>query len=207
MKTSTLNLTLFIILVIWMLAAPMLTGCGDETLSGSNADSVENALRGQMDRAGVSMDEIKASVVEILGENYWPDKQLTRKELEVQTGITADMYEEFLAEKQNVETDIDTMIILKTGEEELSAIETKLNDYRDALMVKYKDRPQELGKVKASRIEIIDSYICYVQLGADTGAAAKKGDEEVIVLCQQENERALDVIEKTIFDALIHSGL
>lgn len=67
-------------------------------------------------------------------------------------------------------------------------------------MTKYKDRPQELGKVEASRIETVDSYVSFVQLGADTEAAAEIGDEEVISVCQQENERAVDIIEKTLFD-------
>ena len=58
----------------------------------------------------------------------------------------------------------------------------------------------ELGKVQASRIEVIDRYVCYVQLGADTGDAAEKGDEEVLAVCQQENERAIDIIEKTILN-------
>ena len=151
------------------------------------------------------MKTIRTAVVEILGENYWPDKQLTREELETETGITEEMYDDYLAEKQNIETDIDTMIIIKAKQEYLSEIETKLNDYRESMMIKYRDRPQELGKVEASRIEIIDTYICFVQLGADTNEAAEAGDEKVIALCQQENERAVDIIEKTIFDALIHS--
>ena len=54
----------------------------------------------------------------------------------------------------------------------------------------------------ASRIEIIDNYICFVQLGADTAAAAQEGDEKVVAQCQSENERAVDMIERTIFQAL-----
>lgn len=146
------------------------------------------------------MEEIKEAVVSILGDNYWPNKQLTSEELETETGIGQEMYEDFLAEKLNVETDIDMMIILKAKSEHLTEIETMMNEYRDALIVKYADRPQELGKVQASRIEVIDRYVCYVQLGADTGDAAEKGDEEVLAVCQQENERAIDIIEKTILN-------
>lgn len=147
-----------------------------------------------------SMKEIKKSVVELLGENYWPDRQLSEKELETETGISSDMYDEFMAEEMNVETDIDMMIILLSKKDRISEIETLLNEYRDNLMVKYKDRPQELGKVEASRIEIIGSYVCFVQLGADTSPAAEGGDEEILALCQQENERTVDVIEKTILE-------
>ena len=206
MKMRTFTMTIIISLVIWILAAPLMTGCGNEQVSDSNTNSVENVRKNGAAGEVAAMKMIKTAVVEILGENYWPDKQLTEEELETETGITKEMYESYLAEKQNVETDIDTMIIIKAKTDYLSEIETLLNDYRDALMIKYRDRPQELGKVEASRIEIIDTYICFVQLGADTTAAAKEGDEKVITLCQQENERAVDMIEKTIFDTLLHSG-
>lgn len=203
MKIRTFAMTLILTLAIWLISAPIMTGCGDGPVSDSNTNSVEN-IRPDPDTdsrsAYAPMNEIKAAVVEILGENYWPDRQLTEEELETETGITSDMYVEFLAEKQKVETDIDMMIIIKTKNEHLSQVETMLNDYREALMVKYRERPQELGKVEASRIEIVDSYICFVQLGANTEAAVKAGDEQVITQCQQENERAVDMIEKTILD-------
>ncbi len=179
------------VLGIWGVAVAVLAGCGEGQISNSNTNSVKN---------GKWMEEIKEAVVSILGDNYWPNKQLTSEELETETGIGQEMYEDFLAEKLNVETDIDMMIILKAKSEHLTEIETMMNEYRDALIVKYADRPQELGKVQASRIEVIDRYVCYVQLGADTGDAAEKGDEEVLAVCQQENERAIDIIEKTILN-------
>lgn len=205
MKMRTFTMTIVLTLTVWILAAPLMTGCGKEQVSDSNTNRVENKKDEGTVTTSASMKKIRTAVVEILGENYWPDKQLTKAELETETGITEDMYEEYLAEKQNIETDIDTMIIIKAKEDSLSEVETMLNDYRESLMIKYRDRPQELGKVQASRIEIIDTYICFVQLGADTAQAAEEGDEKVIALCQQENERAVDMIEKTIFDSLIHS--
>ena len=200
---------LLAVMVICVLNVCMITGCGEEEVSDSNTSRVENVRRDGTEgkgqgREGVSayipMKEIKKEVVKILGENYWPDKQLTIEELEVETGIKEEMIDDYLAEKLNVETDIDAMIILKVKQVYMEEIEMLLNEYREGLMVKFKDRPQELGKVQASRIEVIDNYICFVQLGADTSMAAKEGDEEVLALCQQENERALDRIEKTILN-------
>lgn len=212
MKIRTFTMTLVLTLTIWMFAAPILTGCGEGPVSDSNTNSVENVrrstdrnvgLQGTTGASYILMDMIKKAVVEILGDNYWPDKQLTKAELETETGISEDMYEEYLAEKQNVETDIDIMIVIKAKPERLTEIEIMLNEYRESLMIKYKERPQELGKVAASRIEIIDNYICFVQLGADTTVAAQEGDENVITQCQQENERAIDMIERTIYEALL----
>lgn len=212
MKIRTFAMTLVLTLTVWMFAAPILTGCGEGPVSDSNTNSVENvrrstdrnvSLQGTTGASYILMDMIKKAVVEILEDNYWPDKQLTKAELETETGISEDMYEEYLAEKQNVETDIDMMIVIKAKPERLTEIEIMLNEYRESLMIKYKERPQELGKVVASRIEIIDNYICFVQLGADTTVAAQEGDENVITQCQQENERAIDMIERTIYEALL----
>ena len=211
MRMRTLTVTVILTLAVWICSAPILTGCGEGEVSDSNTSSVENVRRNTdasinpQEASGsgyIMMDMIKKSVAGVLGDNYWPDKLLTEAELETETGIRADMYEEYLAEKQNVETDIDMMVIVKAKPECLTEIETLLNEYRDALMLQYKERPQELGKVTASRIEIIDNYICFVQLGADTTAAAQEGDEKVIAQCQAENERAVDMIERTIFQAL-----
>lgn len=207
-----ITVTLILALILWVFAAPVLTGCGGKALSDSNASSVENGRSAVND--GISSDEetgsgyilmnmMKEATAEVLGENYWPDKQLTKQELETETGISEELYVEYLAEKQKVETDIDMMIIIKAKPERLTEIEDLLDVYRDSLLVKYKERPQELGKASASRIEIIDNFICFVQLGGDTSSAAQKGDEDVIAWCQQENEKAVAAIEETISDALL----
>lgn len=205
------NIAVCMFLSLAMLSGILLGGCGSSIGEAdpqtADMDSAEKGNRSeesgdtaQKSTSYASMDEIKKAVVNLLAENYWPDRQLTENELEMETGITKDMYQEYMADEMNTETDIDTMIICLAKEEKLSEIEDLLNEYRDNLMVKYKDRPQELGKVEASRIEIVENYVCFVQLGADTSAAAEGGDEEVMALCQQENERAIDVIEKTILE-------
>lgn len=208
MKSRLFAVALTMSVAVSLMVLPVLSGCADSQAKNSNTDSVENPKPGEEGRTVpeeqstvyASMSVIRAAVIEILGEKYWPDKQLSEEEFEVETNITKDMYEEFFAEKQNVESDIDMMIIVRAKQDKISEVEGKLNEYRDALMVKYKDRPRELGKVEASRIETIDRYVCFVQLGADTEAAAKSGDEAVIALCQQDNEQAVDVIEKTILE-------
>ena len=58
--------------------------------------------------------------------------------------------------------------------------------------------PMNLGKIQASRIESYDNYVCFVQLGADTTAAMDVSEEAVVDQCLEENERALDAIEKAL---------
>lgn len=195
----------------------MLTGCGEkipteELVKGNQAfgvqnegddiqagsSDVENEKMRQGNRTFPTMIELKEYVKEELGEHYWPEIPLSEKELEEKTGITKDMYVEFLAEGQIAEADIDTMIIIHAKEDYVGIVEQALEDYRSRLIQENQEHPQNLGKAKASRMETIENYICFVQLGADTTIVSNRGEKEIISYCQEENERAIDVLEKNI---------
>ena len=90
------------------------------------------------------------------------------------------------------------MILIEAKEDQIENIENYLNEYRDVLLQIYEQQPQNKAKVFASRIETIDRYVCFVQLGADLSALKEKGEDEMIRPCQEENERALDIIEKNV---------
>ncbi|MCM1087219.1 MAG: DUF4358 domain-containing protein [Muribaculaceae bacterium] len=174
-------------------------GGGDEIEAGSSG--VENEMR-QGNREFPTLSELKKSVKEELGGHYWPEIPLSEKELEEKTGITKEMYVEFLAEEQNTEADIDTMIIIHAKEDYVGTVEQALEDYRSRLIQDNLEYPQNLGKAKASRMETIENYICFVQLGADTSIVSNKGEEEIIAYCQEENERAIHILEKSILEFL-----
>lgn len=188
------------------------TGCTDnyDKNQGSNAymneernqeDAVNTLQVGSKYRIVGPMDDLKDAVVGILGENYWPDTLLTAEELAERTGVSENMYEDFMAEYQHTEAGIDMMILVKAKPGEVENVERYLNEYRDVLLKIYEQQPQNEAKVFASRIETIDDYVCYVQLGANIASLEKQGEEEMIAYCQQENERALDIIEKRILNS------
>lgn len=186
----------------------LMTGCVENSSTDQNQaynregngqeDAVNTIQVGSKYRITGPMDEYKDAVVDILGENYWPDTLLTSEELAERTGISDDMYDSFLAEYQHTEAGIDMMILIKAKDGQTEKIENYLNEYREVLLKIYEQQPQNKAKVFASRIETIDNYVCYVQLGADITSLENKGEDEMISYCQQENERALDIIEKRI---------
>lgn len=184
-----------------------LAGC---TKSGSTSDSnqayinedeeeaVNTIQVGGRYRVTGPMDELKDAVVGLLGENYWPDTLLSAEELAERTGISENMYDDFLAEYQHMEAGIDMMILIKAKENETALIENYLNDYRETLLKIYEQQPQNNSKIYASRIETIGNYVCYIQLGANISNLEDRGREEMIAYCLHENERALDILEKQI---------
>ncbi len=193
----------------------LLTGCQDQL---SEDDLVNNGQAFEMKQVGddlqagnfpmldrerfIPLTELKDNVKELLGDNYWPEVDLTKEELAQKTGITEEMYVDFLAEKQVLDAHIDTMIIVQAKEAYVGAVEQALENYRTSIIDANRDHPQNLGKAMASRMETIDNYVCFVLLGADTTAVAEQGEEKIIAYCQEENERALYVLEQDILEQL-----
>lgn len=193
----------------------ILTGCGnsmpaDELVNRGRDDTtqsqeleagssyVENGKSTRYTDKLISLMQLREKVKDELGEKYWPDVFLSSEGLEEKLGITEDMYEEFLAEEQIIDANIDMMVIIHAKEDYVGIIEQKLEDYRSRMIEENQKYPQNLGKAKASRMETIEDYICFVQLGADTNVVADKGEEEIVAYCQEDNERAVDILEKTI---------
>lgn len=195
----------------------LLNGCGEESMSEedlvdrravSGEQSLEDVEAGnfplfwesadQGERHFYTLSELEGEVEELLGDNYWPEVHLSKAELARLTGITEDMYVEFLAKKQVLDAHIDTMIIIHAKEDYVGDIEQSLETYRSNIIEQNKNYPQNLCKAKASRMETIDDYVCFVQLGGDTTSLADKGQEAVTGYCLEENERALYVLEQAI---------
>ena len=196
----------------------LLTGCGD---SLPEDELVENGQAFEMQQASDDMqasnfpfgsknaqgrkdfptlNDLKGDVKELLGDRYWPEVDLSKEELAQTTGITEDMYVDFLAQKQVQDSHIDTMIIIHAKEDYVGVIEKALEDYRNRIIEENQDYPQNLGKAEASRMETIDDYVCFVQLGADTTAVADQGQDAITNYCLEENERAIYVLEKAILE-------
>ena len=190
-----------------------MTGCGndlpeDELFNNGQAFEIQkitddiqaSSFLFQNKEKFVTLAQLKDSVKELLGDQYWPEVSLSKEELEQKTGITEDMYVDFLAEKQVLDSHIDTMIIIHAKEAHVGEVEQALENYRTYIIEQNQNYPQNLCKAEASRMETINDYVCFVQLGADTTIVADQGKDEIIAYCQEENERALYILEKEILE-------
>lgn len=144
------------------------------------------------------MNAIKQAVVDVLGENYWPNMPLDPEMLEMTFGLTADMYDDYMAEMPMIGTHVDTLLIVKAKDDKVAAVEEALNAYRDMKVADTFAYPMNLGKLQASRIQTYGNFVCFVQLGADNLADENMTEEESITKCQEQNELALEVIGKAV---------
>lgn len=176
-------------------------GSGNSTAQSDEAQNAEaeTALGSTQGAFGdASMEELKAAVVEVLGEDYWPNMAADAEILSEMYGISEDMCDDFLAEMPMISTNVDTLIIIKAKEGQEDAVEKVLDEYRESLVNDSLQYPMNIGKVQASRIEAFDNYICFVQLGGDVTDLMEQGEDVVIAHCQEQNEKALDAIRATL---------
>ena len=206
-----------IMIIIMVCSFFLINGCGEDSMSEEDLVdgrkmSGEQKLEeveagnfplfwestGQEGQQFYTLPELKGEVKELRGDNYWPEVNLSAAELERLTGITEDMFVDFLAERQVLDAHIDTLMIIHAKEDHVREIEQAIENYRSTVIEQNKNYPQNLSKARASRIETINDYICFVQLGADTTLLADKGQEAVMAYCLEENEKALYVLEQAI---------
>lgn len=145
--------------------------------------------------AEVDVATIKQAVVDVLGENYWPNTEMSPEFLE-DFGLTEDMYLSFLGEMPLISANVDTLIVIQAKPESVEDVETVLNNYRENLVNDTMQYPANVGKIQASRIATFGNYVCFVQLGADVTGILEAGEEAVIKHCQEQNELALEAIGK-----------
>ena len=158
-----------------------------------SADTVQESSTQDEAQAGWSeeMQGVRAAVTEVLGDNYWPDMEMTPDMLESFFGITDDMYEDYLAETPMISVNVDTLVVILPKEGQEAAVEQALNDYRDSQINDAMQYPMNLAKVQASRVDRAGEYVCFVQLGADT---PEDDEEAAIAQCQETNELVLEII-------------
>lgn len=145
------------------------------------------------------INSIRQTLVEVLGEDYWPDMQIAPEYLE-EYGLYSDIYDEFYGEMPKDTINVDTLIIIGAKEGMVEEAEEVLNRYREALVEDTAQYPVNVGKIQASRIETIGNYVCFVQLGADiTKEYGKNGNEDAVIRhCQEQNELAIEAISKKL---------
>jgi len=161
----------------------MLVGCG-----GTKKDAQDY-------KNDVSTKDLIGAVAEELGEDYWPDADLTAELLNEWYGVADTMYEEFSGQTPMISTNVDTLIIVKATDDHVEDVKNALNTYREAMVQDTMQYPMNLPKIQASEVQTFGNYICFVQLGADINESLQD-DEAAVKQCQEMNKKALAVIEK-----------
>ncbi len=178
------------------------SGSTGEDMGGSNAgdDMSGDGMNGDNSGTESKLTFLREAVVEVLGERYWPNMVMDAEMIESNFGISPDLYDDCFAEMPMIGTNVDTLLIVQAKEDKLEDVEKAVNAYRERLVNDSMQYPMNIGKVQASRIETIENYVCFIQLGGDAVDAIEEGEDKVLARCQEDNEKALDAIRSAIME-------
>ena len=153
-----------------------------------------------------SLMYLRDAVAEALGEDYWPDSVMEPEYVQDLYGLKPDMYEDIFVETPMIGTNVDTLIIVQAKKDRVEDVEKALNTYREGEINNTMQYPMNIGKVQASRIETIDNFVFFIQLGGSSVDAEEEGEEKVMELSREQNEKALEAIRQALEENSAGSG-
>lgn len=199
----------------------LLTACGKKN-NGNTGENTESTTPQTSSQAGnntgntlaestepaqeSSLMYLRDAVAEALGEDYWPDSVMEPEYVQDLYGLKPDMYEDIFAETPMIGTNVDTLIIVQAKKDRVEDVEKALNTYREGEINNTMQYPMNIGKVQASRIETIDNYVFFIQLGGSSVDAEEEGEEKVMELSREQNEKALEAIRQALEENSAGSG-
>lgn len=199
----------------------LLTACGKKN-NGNTGENTESTTPQTFSQAGnntgntpaestepaqeSSLMYLRDAVAEALGEDYWPDSVMEPEYVQDLYGLKPDMYEDIFVETPMIGTNVDTLIIVQAKKDRVEDVEKALNTYRESEINNTMQYPMNIGKVQASRIETIDNYVLFIQLGGSSVDAEEEGEEKVMELSREQNEKALEAIRQALEENSAGSG-
>ena len=199
----------------------LLTACGKKN-NGNTGENTESTTPQTSSQAGnntgntlaestepaqeSSLMYLRDAVAEALGEDYWPDCVMEPEYVQDLYGLKPDMYEDIFVETPMIGTNVDTLIIVQAKKDRVEDVEKVLNTYREGEINNTMQYPMNIGKVQASRIETIDNYVFFIQLGGSSVDAEEEGEEKVMELSREQNEKALEAIRQALEENSAGSG-
>lgn len=199
----------------------LLTACGKKN-NGNTGENTESTTPQTSSQAGnntgntlaestepaqeSSLMYLRDAVAEALGEDYWPDSVMEPEYVQDLYGLKPDMYEDIFVETPMIGTNVDTLIIVQAKKDRVEDVEKVLNTYREGEINNTMQYPMNIGKVQASRIETIDNYVLFIQLGGSSVDAEEEGEEKVMELSREQNEKALEAIRQALEENSAGSG-
>lgn len=199
----------------------LLTACGKKN-NGNTGENTESTTPQTSSQAGnntgntlaestepaqeSSLMYLRDAVAEALGEDYWPDSVMEPEYVQDLYGLKPDMYEDIFVETPMIGTNVDTLIIVQAKKDRMEDVEKALNTYREGEINNTMQYPMNIGKVQASRIETIDNYVFFIQLGGSSVDAEEEGEEKVMELSREQNEKALEAIRQALEENSAGSG-
>ncbi len=136
--------------------------------------------------------QVHDAVVNSLGEDYIPDRDMEKEELE-NMGLNTDDMEEYIAQAPMISMNVDNFIGIKAKNGKADEIEKALEDWRDYLIENSMQYPMNIAKVNAADVVRHGDYVFFILLGKYDGRDDAT-EEEQLDFAKDEVRKVEDVI-------------
>lgn len=144
----------------------------------------------------VAVTELTAAVAQELGENYWPQQKVESADIAEMYGLNLDNIEEVVAEVPMMSVNADLLLIAKAKDGKVEEVKKEVEAFRQSQVDATMQYPMNVEKIAASSVQVVGNYVVYVQLGGD--AAQLETEEEIRAACEEDNKKAMEVIEQKL---------
>ena len=157
-----------------------------------------------VDAVEVTMDMISTTLRNTFGDYYLPSMPLDQETFNILTGLTSDMYTEFLAEVPMMMTHVDKLFVVKT--DNTDAVAEVLNTYKTAQVEDAMQYPMNLTKLENAVVETHGEYVFYYMLGGYTDSFVEDEVEQKNIetaYYEEQNAKAHDALVALFTDGTI----
>ena len=158
-----------IILLTMALTLAFITGCSkNDTKAPSNdiPSSTETENDDSTNNTEITVDDILNAIKVAYGENYLPNMEIDPESLEMEFGLTSDMYEAVKAELPMIGTHADRVVIVKAAEGMVDDVEAALITAKENKVNDTFQYPMNLPKINATKIVRNGDFVCFLMVGA-----------------------------------------
>lgn len=158
-----------IIILTMALTLAFITGCSkDDTKAPSNdiPSSTETENDDSTNNTEITVDDILNAIKAAYGENYLPNMEFDTESLEMEFGLTSDMYEAVKAELPMISTHADRVVIVKATEGRADDVEAALITAKENKVNDTLQYPMNLPKINSTKIVRNGDFVCFLMVGA-----------------------------------------
>ena len=158
-----------IIILTMALTLAFITGCSkDDTKAPSNdiPSSTETEIVDSTNNTEITVDDILNAIKAAYGENYLPNMEFDTESLEMEFGLTSDMYEAVKAELPMISTHADRVVIVKATEGRADDVEAALITAKENKVNDTLQYPMNLPKINSTKIVRNGDFVCFLMVGA-----------------------------------------
>lgn len=137
------------IIVALLVALLVLTGC-------TSAPSTKD----------VKLEDIHTAIKEAYGEDYIPNMEFEAELLEMEFGLTSDLYDEVIAELSMMSMHVDRLLIVRAKEGSADKVEELLNAARDRKIEDTFAYPMNIARLNATQVVRQGDIMAFMILGA-----------------------------------------